>query len=140
MKKDYKHELAYRDDWKALSGELPVNMTNDYLFRALLQADEKTLKAMVASLLHIKVEDVTDIVITNPIVLGETIKDKEFHLDISAVLNNSRKINLELQNIRVIGWTERTLAYICRSFDQLRNCRIISCAFGRRIFVHMQGG
>ena len=42
MKKDYKHVMPYRDDWEKLTGKLPVSMTNDYLFRALLQADEKT--------------------------------------------------------------------------------------------------
>ena len=40
MKKDYKHQIPYNGDWKKLTGPLPVKMTNDYLFRALLQADE----------------------------------------------------------------------------------------------------
>ena len=55
MKKDYRHVMPYRDDWKQLTGKLPVSMTNDYLFRALLQADEKTLIAMIASLLHLRI-------------------------------------------------------------------------------------
>ena len=121
MTKDYKHEMAYRDDWKSLTGELPVKMTSDYLFRALLQADEKTLTAMVASLLHISVDEVTEIVITNLITLGESIDDKEFHLDVSAVINNSTKINMELQAVHLAGWTDRSLLYVCRSFDQLNH-------------------
>ena len=121
MKKDYRHEMAYRDDWKKLTGPLPVKMTNDYLFRALLQADEKTLKAMVASVLHIRVQDVTEIVVTNPIELGETVDSKELHLDVSVILNEKDKINIEMQASHYEGWSDRTLIYLCRSFDSLNH-------------------
>ena len=49
---------------------------------------------MVSDLLHLKPEDITDIEITNPIILGETIDDKEFHLDINAILNGNKNVNL----------------------------------------------
>ena len=121
MKKDYKHEMAYRDDWKKLTGSLPVKMTNDYLFRALLQTDEKTLKAIVASVLHISIQDVTEIVVTNPIELGETVDSKELHLDVSVILNDKDKINIEMQASHYEGWSDRTLIYLCRSFDSLNH-------------------
>ncbi len=121
MTKDYRHEMAYRDDWKMLSGPLPVKMTNDYLFRALLQADEKTLKAIVASVLHIRVSDVTEIVVTNPIELGKTVDAKELHLDVSIVLNDNDKLNIEMQASHYDGWNDRTLIYLCRSFDSLNH-------------------
>ena len=121
MEKDYKHEMPYRDDWKRLSGKLPVKMTNDYLFRALLQADEKTLIALIASLLHLRTKDVKSVLITNPIELGESIDDKEINLDVSVVLNNEKKVNLEMQVAHEEGWVERTLLYISRSFDQLNH-------------------
>ncbi len=121
MEKDYKHEMPYRDDWKKLSGKLPVKMTNDYLFRALLQADEKTLIALIASLLHLRTKDVKSVLITNPIELGESIDDKEINLDVSVVLNNEKKVNLEMQVAHEEGWVERTLLYISRSFDQLNH-------------------
>ena len=54
MKKDYKHVMPYRDDWEKLTGKLPVSMTNDYLFRALLQADEKTYDNKNVNLRHIE--------------------------------------------------------------------------------------
>ena len=113
--------MAYRDDWKKLTGPLPVKMTNDYLFRALLQADEKTLKAMVASVLHIDASEVTEIVVTNPIELGETVDAKELHLDVCIILNNRDKLNIEMQANHYEGWSDRTLIYLCRSFDALNH-------------------
>ena len=118
-RKNYKHEMAYSDGWKKETGELPVTMTSDYLFRALLQADEKTLKAMVASLLHMNINDITDIVITNPIVVGDAIDEKEFHLDVRVIINDNMEVNLEMQVIRKPGFIDRTLLYMCRAFDQL---------------------
>ena len=121
MKKDYKHEMEYHDDWKKLSGPLPVRMTSDFLFRALLQTDEKTLKALIASVLHLKYEDIVDVLITNPIELGGSIYAKELHLDVSVKLGSGEKLDVEMQAQRYAGWTDRTLVYLCRSFDQLNH-------------------
>ena len=119
MAKNYKHEIPYDDGWEKLEGPLPVKLTNDYLFRALLQADEETLKALVADLLHIRVSEVTEIEIINPIELGETIDDKEFHLDINAMLNDSVNVNLEIQVLHEVNWVERSMLYAFRRFDSL---------------------
>ena len=77
----YVYPLTEDDGWKSLTGELPVKMTNDYLFRALLQSDNDTLKALLASLLRIDVSDIRSAEVTNPILLGESIEDKRYHLD-----------------------------------------------------------
>ena len=119
MKKDYKHQIPYNGDWKKLTGPLPMKMTNDYLFRALLQADEKTLKAIIISVLRLKNEDVQSVLVTNPIKLGEGIDDKEFHLDVNVLMNNAAIINLEMQVVHEPDWKDRSLVYICRSFDNL---------------------
>lgn len=60
-------------DWDSIHGPIDIPMTNDYLFRALLQRNNKVLKALICSLLHLEVSDVQSVVITNPIELGETI-------------------------------------------------------------------
>ena len=119
MAKNYKHELPYNDGWKKLTGPLPIKLTNDYLFRALLQADEETLKTIVADLLYMDVGDVTDIEVTNPIVLGETVTDKEIHLDLNAIVNGDRNINLEMQVLHEDNWIDRSMLYAFRSFDSL---------------------
>ena len=122
MKKDelmYKYPIEENDGWKELSGELPVKMTNDYLFRALLQSDEKTLVALLTSVLKLETGKIRSAKVTNPILLGTTIDSKTFVMDVTVQLNNDAIINLEMQVIREKWWQERSLSYICRSYDNL---------------------
>ena len=73
MAKNYEHIMEYSAKWKEKSGPLEFHMTNDYLFRALLQKDEKSLKAFVATFLMVAPDRITEIEITNPIILGESL-------------------------------------------------------------------
>ena len=57
--------------------------------------------------------------LTNPIILGISIDDKTFFLDIAITLNDDALINLEMQVLNKYNWPERSLSYLCRSFDQL---------------------
>ena len=120
----YVYPLTKNDGWRKLTGELPVKMTNDYLFRALLQSDNDTLKALLASLLHMDVKMIRSAKVTNPILLGEAITDKTFIMDIKVELNNDSLINLEMQVIREEGWTNRSLSYTCRMYDQLNRGKV----------------
>ena len=101
------------------SGPIRFNMTNDYMFRAVLQTNNKVLRGLICSLLHLSEEDVISVEITNPIILGEAIDNKEFRLDINVLLNNHTLINLEMQVANKPDWQNRSLIYLCRSFDQL---------------------
>ncbi|MDE6213651.1 MAG: Rpn family recombination-promoting nuclease/putative transposase [Lachnospiraceae bacterium] len=78
-------------------GALPYGMTNDYMFRAVLQSNNKVLRGLICSLLHLAESEVASVVITNPVILGEAVTDKEFRLDINVILNNQTLINLEMQ-------------------------------------------
>jgi len=104
---------------QAATGPVAIPLTNDYLFRALLQRNNNVLKGLLCSLLQMKEEQIQSVVITNPIILGEAIEDKDFFLDISVVLNNHTIINLEMQVINQHNWLERSLSYLCRCFDNL---------------------
>ena len=115
----YRYPLKKSDGWRKLTGELPVKMTNDYLFRALLQSDNETLKEILAAVLQIDVEEIHSASITNEILLGEQIDDKSFVLDVRVSLNDRESIDLEMQVIREAFWCDRSLSYICRSFDSL---------------------
>ncbi len=106
-------------DWDNVKGPLPVCMTNDYLFRALLQKNNKVLKSLVCSLMHLAPDDVTSIKIANPIELGESVKQKEFILDIQLELNHNTTVNLEMQVVNEGNWPERSLCYLCRSFASI---------------------
>lgn len=108
-------------DFASATGNIEYGFTNDYMFRAVLQRNKKVLKSLICSLLHLKSEEVISVEITNPIVLGETITDKDFVLDIHVSLNNNTSLNLEMQVQNLGNWTERSLSYLCRSFDNLNS-------------------
>ena len=101
------------------TGSLTIPMTNDYLFRALLQKNNHVLVGLLSALLHLSPSDIFSAEITNPIELGSTIDAKTFILDIKVSLNDSAIINLEMQVINEHNWTDRSLSYLCRSFDHL---------------------
>ena len=108
-------------DFASATGNIEYGFTNDYMFRVVLQKNKKVLKSLICALLHLKSEEVISVEITNPIVLGETIADKDFMLDIHVSLNNNTNINLEMQVQNLGNWTERSLSYLCRSFDNLNS-------------------
>ena len=102
------------------TGEIKYNMTNDYMFRALFQQNTVALKGLLSSLLHMPPEDILSVEIMNPIVIGETINDKEFRLDIKAVLNHYQQINLEMQVVNRHDWPERSIGYLSRMYNNLQ--------------------
>lgn len=106
-------------DWEKVRGTVRYRLTNDYMFRAVLQTNHFVLKSLIASLLHMDISEISTCVIENPIELGKSIDEKSFFLDIKVLLNNHIIINLELQIENEHNWTDRSLIYLCRSFDNL---------------------
>ena len=106
-------------DWHSLTGPVPIRMTNDYLFRALLQTDNETLKHLIADVLHLPPDEIVTADILNPIELGRDLDAKEFILDVKVKLNHHSILNLEMQVLNYKDWPERSLSYLCRSFDNL---------------------
>ncbi|MCM1264269.1 MAG: Rpn family recombination-promoting nuclease/putative transposase, partial [Eubacterium sp.] len=111
------NDLRSNDLLKDAHGVIPYGMTNDYMFRAVFQTSNKALRGLICSLLHLHEEDIASVEITNPIILGESIKNKEFRLDINVKLNNHSRINLEMQVTGRLIWSNRSVSYLCRSFD-----------------------
>ena len=101
------------------TGKLPFRMTSDILFKILMQSSTKVLKGIVCSYLDLSPEIIKSIEISNPISLKEDISGKEMILDVKAILNDKTIINLEMQVINYKDWTERSLSYLCRCFDNL---------------------
>lgn len=106
-------------NYLTISGQIRYNMTNDYMFRSILQSNPKILRGLLSSLLHIHPDEIEDISIENPILLGESFKDKKYILDILIKLNNNAYINLEMQLLNKHNWNERSLLYLCRVFSNL---------------------
>ena len=105
--------------WHKMKGKLPIPMKNDYLFKAMLQRNEKVLKALIASVLHMETEMITTVKVENPIVEGASFGEKTFILDVKVTVNHRMLIDIEMQVLREEEWPERSLVYLCRAFDNL---------------------
>ena len=105
---------------ESFTGKLPYTLTNDFFFKVFLQRNETALRGLLCAMLSMKSEEITDIVVTNPIQEGDTVNDKNVILDIKVEVNKSQIINLEMQVENLGNWPERSLTYRCRMFDQLK--------------------
>ena len=103
------------------TGKLPYTLTNDFFFKAFLQRNEDALRGLLCAMLSMESEEITDIVITNPIKEGEEIDDKKMILDVKVEVNHTQTINLKMQVENLGNWPERSLTYLCRMFDQLKS-------------------
>ena len=102
-----------------LTGPLPFRMTNDILFHLLFETNTTALRGLICSLLKLQDSDIHSIEIKNPIEFGKTVFAKGFVLDLKLLLNNNTSINVEMQVLKFKNWTERSLSYLCRSYDKL---------------------
>ena len=114
------NKVKFTPELEKATGEIEYNMTNDYMFRALFQKNNRALKGLLSALLHVRPDEILSVEITNPIVIGETIQDKEFRLDIKAVLNGYQQINLEMQVVNRHDWPERSIGYLSRMYNNLQ--------------------
>ena len=102
------------------SGPIPFRMTNDYLFKALLQQNKTVLKAFVSSLLKLEPDTLSDLTVTNPIILGEKIDEKEVVLDVNVQFTNDTMLDLEMQVVQQEYWPARSLYYTMREASRLK--------------------
>lgn len=113
------------------TGKIEFTFTNNYMFHIVLQKNIPVLKGLISSLLHIPFEEIVSVKIKNPIIPGESIDMKEFILDLCITLNNAIELNLEMQVNNLYNWTDRSLSYLCRTFDNLcrgQNYRLVKPA------------
>ena len=101
------------------TGKVAYNMTNDYLFHIVLQENEPALIGLIAALLHLDPASIIKAEVKNPIKTGHIITDKNFHLDILVLFNDSTIINLEMQVKDLKNWVPRSISYLCREFNSL---------------------
>lgn len=101
------------------TGTLKYRLTNDFMFKAVMQRNLTALKGLLCALLAMKMEEIHAIKILNPIELGDVIDDKSVVLDVKLELNDSRIIDIEMQVADEGNWQERSLTYLGRAFDHL---------------------
>ena len=111
--------MNIENDWQQATGPVPYKLTNDYLFRAVMQENEEARKSLIASVLGRETEDILTAEILNPIELGKTIDSKDYILDVKVEVNKNEILNLEMQVVNENNWPERSLGYLCRTFDNL---------------------
>ena len=102
------------------TGSIPYKMTNDYMFKEVMQRNNDVLKGLIASLLHIEMDDVKSVMITNPIKPGDAVNDKTVILDVNVLFNNSTYLDLEMQVANLYNWVDRSSYYLCRNFSNLQ--------------------
>ena len=103
------------------TGDIRYGMTNDYMFRAVLQENNDVLVALICSVLHIPENAVHSASIMNPIILGQHIDEKTVILDVKVMFDNSSVINLEMQVANEHDWEKRSLYYLCRNYSALKS-------------------
>lgn len=101
------------------TGKLKYPLTNDFMFKAVLQRNQTALKGLLCALLQMEMEEIVAIRILNPIEIGGVIDEKMMMLDLKLELNDSRILDIEMQVLDEGNWPERSLSYLCRAFDQL---------------------
>lgn len=101
------------------AGKLRYPLTNDFMFKAVLQRNQKALKGLLCALLNMRMEEIVVVRIQNPIEIGGMIDEKKMMLDLKLELNDSRILDIEMQVVDEGNWSERSLAYLCRAFDRL---------------------
>jgi len=58
--------------WQYATGEIPISMTNDFLFCTMLEKNNAVLKSLICALLHLPPEELQTAEIRNPISSGHT--------------------------------------------------------------------
>lgn len=131
MAKNKKHNIQLKTSNKpdsqqslnsitCFTGELPYKLTNDFFFKVFLERNETALRGLLCALLSMKPEEIISVTVTNPIKPGKSVDDKDMLLDVRVLLNSLEIINLEMQVNNLGNWPERSLSYLCRMFDQLK--------------------
>ncbi len=110
-RKTLKEKLKFLE--KEMKGTVEYGLTNDYMFRAVMQENPVALSEIVKILLKLPKEDKIICKVTNPIKLGKTIGGKECILDVFVLVNDKVQVNLEMQMSISLDWVKRSLYYAC---------------------------
>lgn len=105
-------------DYATATGPIGFTLKSDLLFHVVMQQSEKALIGLVCALKGIDQNNVSKIEIMNPIDINQTMK--ETIMDIKLTLNDKEVINIELQTYFDKYWKSRSLLYLCRGYDCLK--------------------
>ena len=109
------HPRSFQD----ATGPVAIRLTNDYIFKRILEKNETVLRALIGSLLHRSIDEITHLHILNPIMPGDAITDRSVILDVNVEINHGARMDLEMQVVNYKDWPERSLYYACRNYLNL---------------------
>jgi predicted transposase/invertase (TIGR01784 family) len=96
--------------------ELKYKFTYDTLFKLLFVKYPDLLKRLIAAILRLTLDSITEFKITNPEIPPENLGDKFCRLDINMTVNK-QKVNLEVQVADEGDYPERSLYYWAREYS-----------------------
>ncbi|MDO4960722.1 MAG: PD-(D/E)XK nuclease family transposase, partial [Eubacteriales bacterium] len=102
------------------SGSNFYGLTNDYMFKVIMQENVYVREMLIRALLGLDEEELTYSEVLNPIIPGYAIDNKTCILDLNLMLNNKEKLNLEMQVIKDQAWEKRSLYYWARNYADLK--------------------
>jgi len=105
----------YNERYKNMA-ELKHTFKTDILFKLLFRKHQKLLKHLVAQLLSIPLESISDFILENPEMPPESIGKKFCRLDIHMTVNE-QKVNLEVQVENEGDYPERALFHWARIYS-----------------------
>ena len=62
-----------KEEWRNAKGKIAYSMTNDYMFRMVLQSNNNVLKGIISSMMHVPLDTIDAVEIDNPIELGDKL-------------------------------------------------------------------
>ena len=95
---------------------LKYKFTNDVLFKWLFTRHQDLLKRLVAGMLDISIDSITEFVVTNPDIPPEAVGEKFCRLDINMMVDG-RMVDLEMQVADEGDYPIRSLYYWAREFS-----------------------
>ena len=98
-----------------------ISLRQDYSFKEVFR-NETVRKYFISDVLEIPLEEIRSVRLHDTFLWTRHKKQKQGILDVLMVLNNEKKINIELQIRREADWDKRSMFYLAKMFvaDLLR--------------------
>ena len=109
---------AAKESLMSAKGDIKYTLLNDMVFHMVMAKSKTALKGLVCALKGLKESDVRSVKLLNTIDYNEALA-KQIALDVRVELNTKELIDIEVQVAKQAGWINRSLLYLCRTFDNL---------------------
>ena len=112
---------VFSETLNSLTGSIKYTLLNDVVFHiAMNRSPDVALKGLISSLLGISISDIRSVRILNPFDY-RTASAKYVVLDVKVEFNDNEHLNIELQTYHDDYWSNRSLVYLGRTFDDLES-------------------